>query len=195
MSKHWSRLIPVLAACAALAACTRGETRQVMENEGAPAVAGGGYSQQIQFSGPLPDAGAPVQPDNAAWRLAGSSLRFSADSGDLFAVECTHAADGTALLRLSRMTRAEPGAKALFALIGNGRISRLPMDVTRAGESGEWQGLVPAGDPRLDVLKGGNRIEATLPGGGTLKLPASSEPGRVLAACRASDHGPADKAA
>jgi hypothetical protein len=183
-------IIPTLACALALAACSRGESRQVTENESASVA---GYPQRLSFSGPLPQETAPVQPEGGAWRLAGASLRFTADgAGDLMALDCTHGADGTALLRVTRMTRAEQGAKALFALIGNGHIARLPVDVIRAGEPGEWQGQVPARDEQLDVLKGGNRIEATLPGGGTLKLPASIEPGRMLAACRASDLGPKD---
>lgn len=184
-----SLLAAALSATLALGGCTRGETRQVVENEGAPARA---YPQRVQLAGmPLAADAAPVQPEGAQWRSAPDGLHFGlAGQADLFAVACTHAADGTALLRVTRAARAEVGAKALFALIGNGRIARLPLDASRAGEAGEWQGLLPASDARLDVLRGGNRIEATLPGGGTLKLPASSELGRVLEACRANDRGP-----
>ena len=47
-----------------------------------------------------------------------------------------------------------------------------------------WESEVPALDPQLDVFLPGNAVEATLPGGGTLKLAASKEPARVIAACR-----------
>jgi len=184
MTKHWSLLLLPLA----LAACAQTQSRQVVENE----PAGAGYPARLQLTGiSLALDAAPAQPDGAAWRLDGNTLHFGVAGGaDLFAVGCDHAPDGSALLRLTRKTRAEAGAKALFALIGNGRIARLPLDAVHGGENGEWQGLIRAGDARLDVLKGGNRIEATLPGGGTLKLPASSALGQVVAACRASDRGP-----
>lgn len=190
MMKHWSLiLLPLL-----LAACSQSESRPVAPNEGSP---GAGYPARLQLSGiALPVDVAPVQPEGAEWRSDANGLHFAvAGSGDLLSIGCDHAADGSAMIRITRGTRAEDGAKALFAVIGNGRIARLPLDAVRAGENGEWKGLIPAADPQLDVLKGGNRIEATLPGGGMLKLPASGEPGRVLAACRASDRGPKGAAA
>jgi len=109
----------------------------------------------------------------------------------LLSLACTHDAAGAASLALTRHTRADAGAKALLALIGNGRIARLPLDVVTPGEAGEWRGSIPAADGRLDVLRGGNRIEGTLPGGGSLLMPASGEPGRLLEECRASDRAAA----
>lgn len=181
MTKHWS----LLALSLGLAACTPTQSRQVVENE----PSGAGYPARLPLSGiSLPMDTAPVQPEGGEWRVAGQSLHFGVPGqADLFSVSCSRAPDGSAILAFARTTRAEEGAKALFALIGNGRIARLPLDAVRSGESGLWQGSLPAADPRLDVLKGGNRIEATLPGGGTLMLPASSEPGRLLTACRAND--------
>ena len=134
---------------------------------------------------------APLQPQGAAWHAENNALHFGVPGQqDLLSLGCEHAADGTALLRITRLTRADDNAKALFALIGNGRIARLPLDALRAGDPGVWQGAIPASDDRLDVLKGGNSLEATLPGGGTLKLPASREPGRILTECRDSDRAP-----
>jgi len=189
-----SLLVSALGCVAALSGCTRTESRQVVENQGEPAA---GYPQRLDLAGMAqPVDVAPVQPEGSVWRVAGAAVEFGVPGQPaLFALSCGHAADGTALIKVMRETRAESGAKALFALIGNGRIARLPLDVTRAGEPGQWAGNIPARDTRLEVLKGGNRIEATLPGGGTLKLPASSEPGRLLNECRASDRGPADAAA
>lgn len=179
MTKPWS----LLALTLVLAACTQSQSREVVGND----AAGAGYPARLPLSGQaLPLESAPAQPEGGTWQLAGQTLRFAVPGqADLFSMACTHAPDGTAQMQFTRMTRAEEGAKALFALIGNGRIARLPLDATRGGEAGEWQGALPAQDPRLDVLRGGNRIEATLPGGGTLMLPASGEPGRLLAACRA----------
>ncbi len=171
-----------------LAACTPTQSREVAGG----AAPGGGYPARVALAGEgLPAETAPLQPQDAAWRADGQAVHFGVPGQqDLLSIGCDHAPDGTALLRITRMTRAEDNAKALFALIGNGRISRLPLDARQAGDPGVWQGLIPASDDRLDVLKGGNSVEATLPGGGTLKLPASREPGRVLTDCRASDRAP-----
>lgn len=181
MTKHWSLLV----LAAALSACTASQSREVVEND----PAGAGYPARLPLTDiSLPMDQAPAQPQGGQWRAEGQSLHFAVPGGaDLFALSCTHAPDGTAALSIRRTTRAEAGAKALFALIGNGRIARLPLDAVSGGENGEWQGVLPADDPRLDVLKGGNRIEATLPGGGTLMLPASLEPGRLLTACRTAN--------
>lgn len=125
---------------------------------------------------------APQQPKGAAWQAGPTRLAFGVPgSAPLLTLAC----EGGNLI-VTRHVRAEAGAKALFALIGNGRIARLPVDVAMPGEDGLWQGNFPADDPRLDVLKGGNTIEATLPGGGSLKLSPSREPERLLKDCRAS---------
>jgi len=180
MSGRWSLLIlPVL-----LAACTQSHSREVVE----ASPDGAGYPARLALSaGPLPDEQAPLQPEGGAWTASAAQVAFAVPGQPaLFALACTHDAAGNAAVALTRRTRAEAGAKALLALIGNGRIARLPLDAAQPGEAGEWQGAIPAADPRLDVLKGGNRLEATLPGGGTLLLPASGEPGRLITACRAS---------
>jgi len=164
----------------ALAACSQSQSRQLVEN--APET--GGYPARLPLANiALPVEVAPVQPEGAQWQAAGpGAVHFGVPGqGDLLALRCA----GTGL-EVVRRARAEEGAKALFALIGNGRIARLPLNVALAGEDGEWRATLPLDDVRLDVLKGGNRIEATLPGGGTLKLPASGEPGRLLASCRAA---------
>jgi hypothetical protein len=196
MTKQWSlKLLPFalpLVLSVVLAACSQSQSREVVAAEDMGAV-GAGYPARLQLSGlEIAADVAPVQPEGAAWRSDAGGLHFAVPgAADLLAISCSHAQDGTAQIKLTRGTRAEDGAKALFAVIGNGRIARLPLDAVRAGDDGEWQGLIPAADPQLDVLKGGNRLEATLPGGGLLKLPASGEPGRLLEACRASDRGPA----
>lgn len=194
MTKTWSLLL--LAVALPLGACSQSQSRQVVENGaggGAAGNAGGGaYPARLALGNvSLPMQEAPLQPADAVWRSDGAGAHFGvAGQPDLLGIACVHGADGTALLRLTRTTRAQDGAKALFALIGNGRITRLPIDAVRAGEQGEWQATVPAADARLDVLLGGNRIEGTLPGGGTLLMPASTEPGRLLTECRATDRGP-----
>lgn len=172
----------------ALAGCSQSQSREVV------AVApDGSYParlslRELSVAAPV----APPQPDGAAWSRRGAQVDFGLTGQPaLLSLACVHDRAGAASLALTRHTRADEGAKALLALIGNGRIARLPLDVTLPGEAGEWRGEIPASDPRLDVLKGGNRIEGTLPGGGTLLMPASSEPGRLLEECRASDRAAA----
>lgn len=175
-----------LSAAVMLAGCSQSQGRQLVQNSDASE----GYPARLALGGiSLPLDTAPVQPEGAAWQAAApDQVTFGLPGRQpLLALACTRDGAGVAAVRILRTTRAEEGAKALFALIGNGRIARLALDARQAGEAGQWEGLVPAADPRLDVLAGHNAIEATLPGGGTLKLPASSEPGRLLSACRASD--------
>lgn len=175
-----------VAAAAALAGCSQSQGRQIVQGSDSAA----GYPARLALGGVAsPADSAPLQPDGAAWLAdAPDKVSFGLPGQQpLLAIACTRDGTGAAFVHLTRATRAEEGAKALFALIGNGRISRLSLDARQPGEVGLWEGVLPAADPRLDVLRGGNSIEATLPGGGTLKLPASSAPGRLLAACRAGD--------
>ncbi len=88
------------------------------------------------------------------------------------------------VIRIVRNTPADPGAKALLALLGARMNARVPADTRSAGSAWHWESRVPAQDPQLDVFLDGGSVEATVPGGGTLKLAASSEPGRVVNWCR-----------
>ncbi|MBC2670674.1 hypothetical protein ACFOON_03120 [Novosphingobium piscinae] len=183
------RSLPALTLALALAACSQSQGQEVAPAAGAEA---GSASTRVALQDGLsPLDAAPLQPEGAAWAAAGEGLAFAVPGqSPLLTLRCEHARGGVTLIRLVRVTRAEPGAKALVALIGNGRIARLPLNVVEPGETGRWEGVVRALDPRLDVLKGVNRVEVTLPGGGTLMLSASSEPRRLLEACRAADTAP-----
>jgi len=176
----------VLATAVALTGCSQSQGRQLAQNSGGD----GAYPARLTLDGgALPVDTAPIQPADAIWEAAAPDrIAFGVPGRQpLLTIACTHDAAGAASVQIVRTTRAEDGAKALFAVIGNGRIARLPLDAVRSGEAGRWEASLPAADLRLDVLRGGQSIEATLPGGGTLKLPASREPGQLLTACRASD--------
>ena len=148
-----------------------------------------GYPARLALAGAeQPMEAAPLQPEGGQWLAAGDRLSFGVPGqAPLLTLTCERDPSGASLIRLVRTTRAESGAKALLALIGNGRIARLPVNATTGGETGRWEGILLAADPRLDVLKGINSVEATLPGGGTLMLKSSGEPRRLLEACRARD--------
>lgn len=182
------RSLAPLTIALALAACSQSQGRQVMANPGPAA----GYPARLALTaGAVSSGWAPAQPDGGQWQAAADRLVFGVPGqAPLLSLACEPGPAGTTRLRIERTTRAEAGAKALVALIGNGRIARLPLNALSDGEAGRWEGVVRARDARLDVLKGGNSIEATLPGGGTLKLPASLEPRRLLEACRARDTAP-----
>jgi len=178
-----------LAVALALAACSQSQGRQVVTNGAVGAAEAAGYPARMALTGleQAPEA-APQQPQGGAWLAVPGGLAFGVPGQTpLLSLVCSRDPSGPAVVRLVRVTRAEAGAQALLALIGKGRFARLPLNALIAGEAGTWEGRLLADDPRLDVLKGRSEIEATLPGGGTLMLPASTEPGRMLADCRASD--------
>lgn len=161
-------LLPVLL----LAACSRGESGD------APVKA-----QRIDLSGgAIPDV-PPEQPRNSAWREEGPDRVVFGAPGQppLLEVECSGAGREDARIVFTRRVLAPAGAKALFAIEGAG-ISRFPLDVVRPGNPGEWRGGALALDPSTSVLNGGGK--ATLPGGGTLKLPYSGLTGALLRRCR-----------
>lgn len=85
-----------------------------------------------------------------------------------------------ATARITRHAPAEPAAKALFALIGNGTVARIKADESE----GEWLSVLRAQDSALRVFAGSDPIVATLPGAGTLNLAGSPLPGQLLARCR-----------
>lgn len=124
--------------------------------------------------------------EGALWAVGGSPDRIvygKPGETPLFALEC----DGSGTLRGLRMTRfaaADPQAKALMALVGNGHIARLEVDAEHNGKAWLWEGRYAPADPRLEVLTGPREVEATIPGAGTLTLNASPRPGALVERCR-----------
>lgn len=107
----------------------------------------------------------------------------------LMTLEC-HSGSGEPRIVFIRNAKADPDAEAVLALIGNGHVSRLWIDATRDGRRWLWRGETAAGDPALEVFTGPNRIEATVPGAGSVILNPSGLPGRLINECRAQA-GPA----
>ena len=102
----------------------------------------------------------------------------------LFALECVDGNAGPALT-YTRFTAADAHAKAILALIGNGHVARLKIDATRAGAAWLWQGGEPALSSNFEGLTGGRKVEATVPGAGSLTLNPSPLPGELILRCRA----------
>ena len=129
----------------------------------------------------LPDA------VGAGWELAadGKSLRFANPAGEpLLSLACIRPPDQPARIRLVQYASAPPGAEALFALVGNGMVARVPMDARLEDDRWLWEGSVPADAFKLDVLTGDREVIATMPGGGEIELTPSPLPQRLVTWCR-----------
>lgn len=101
----------------------------------------------------------------------------------LMALACEDGDEGRRI-HITRYAAADPKAKAVLALIGNGHVERLHVDATWNGRAWLWEGYVAADDPDLDVLTGPRRIEATIPGSGSVELNPSERPRHLIATCR-----------
>ena len=97
-------------------------------------------------------------------------------------------------LRITRFARADEGAQALMAIIGNGHRERFPVEATNNGRAFLWEGTAPLASEKLDVLTGQRGVELTIPGAGTLALNASELPRDLIESCRKAmrDRDPQD---
>jgi hypothetical protein len=130
----------------------------------------------------------------ADWELApgGKSLRFANPAGEpLLSLACLLPPDQPARIRLTQHAAAPPGAEALFALVGNGMVARMPMDARLKDNRWLWEGSLPAAWPKFDVLTGAREVIATMPGGGEIVLTASPLPQRLITWCRQQGLPPA----
>ena len=148
------------------------------------------YSERSRIA---PQADGPSEPitspdtQGAVWAAADNPDRLlygKPGERPLFALECQDQG-GLPLIAFTRFARADAGAKAMLALIGNGHVSRLKIDATERGEVWRWEGAIEAADPALDVLTGPRQVEATVPGAGSLILNPSGAPGELVERCRA----------
>lgn len=87
-------------------------------------------------------------------------------------------------VRLTRFARADEGAQALMALVGNGHKERFPVEATDNGRAFLWEGTIPLASEKLDVLTGPRSVGMTIPGAGTLELNASAAPRDLIETCR-----------
>ena len=101
----------------------------------------------------------------------------------LFALECVQGRMEP-MLEYTRYALADPHAKAILALIGNGHVARLNIDAMRSGGGWLWRGREPATSPAFEGLTGGKQIEATVPGAGSLILNPGPLPGELVLRCR-----------
>ncbi|AOL22975.1 hypothetical protein Ga0102493_111955 [Erythrobacter litoralis] len=91
---------------------------------------------------------------------------------------------GAGTLSITRISPADEGAQAMFALVGNGHVGRLPVDATEAGNRRIWQGTHDAQSEEWEPLSGPRRLIATLPGAGTVEINPSPLPMELIERCR-----------
>ena len=149
------------------------------------------YVERARIGGPTEGPSEPIDtPDTegAIWApaMAGERLLYGKPGAPpLFALECvTDTSSGTPTIAYTRFAQADPRAKAILALIGNGHVSRLMIDAKQIGDAWRWEGSVAAEDQRLDALTGARSVEATVPGAGSIILNASALPGELVESCR-----------
>jgi len=100
------------------------------------------------------------------------------------ALECVGEGGGTHI-QIERLSPADEGAGAFFAIVGNSHIARIPVDATEVDGGFIWRGTIPANDPDLAALTGPREVTATLPGAGMVTLYPSERLKRVISECRA----------
>ncbi|MDN3644833.1 hypothetical protein QWY75_01285 [Pontixanthobacter aestiaquae] len=124
--------------------------------------------------------------EDAVWvesDRAGRILYGEPGGTPLMALACTEEA-GKRFVHITRFAKADPDAQALIALIGNGHTARLPIDAAWNGRVWLWEGNYPASSLDLNVFTGPRRIEATVPGAGSVILNPSPRPAQLVEACR-----------
>lgn len=134
-------------------------------------------------SAPLPS------PDTtrAVWASTANPLRLVygvPGQPVLIAIECRKPAAPDASLVITRHARADSGAAALLALIGNGWIGRFEVDAVAVGGQVLWQGEAAAQRPEWDALKPEREATVTVPGAGLVRLNPSPLPMELVTACR-----------
>jgi hypothetical protein len=160
---------------ATLASCQRAEQEPVQ----AQRIALDKVPAQVEQPLASPDT------KGASWVLSanGRALDFGNPGARPFVTLVCNPAPAPARITVVRHAPARPGEKALFPIIGNGKISRFRVDAAKAGNEWRWQGTLPVDDPLLEVFAGSRALEATLPGGGTVKIEGSDAPGQFIARC------------
>lgn len=130
---------------------------------------------------PSPETG------DAAWSIepGGKGIDFGKmGSAPYLSLVCKLDGAGPPQLTVIREAQSEPGAKALFAILGNGVIARLKLDAVLSDSGWRWEGTYPAGAPQFDVFTGPRDVQATLPGAGMLKIAGSALPREFIEWCR-----------
>lgn len=145
-------------------------------------VALGGAGQRAEQTLPSPDT------TRAVWTVSasGKAINFG-DRGapPLLTLDCRLEDRANPQLAVIRHAPAFPGESALFAIMGNGFVSRLPADATLTAGEWRWEVSLPAADPQWNLFIGTGDMRATLPGKGAVEMPRNPIPGEFVTWCRA----------
>lgn len=137
---------------------------------------------QDHASDPLPSP----DTEGALWASSGQPGRIlygKPGEAPLLALAC-EAGGAANRIHITRFAAADPKAKAILALIGNGHVVRFNVDATWNGRAWLWEGYAAVDDPDLEVLTGPRRIEATIAGAGSVEINPSLAPRRLVEACQ-----------
>lgn len=172
--------LPALGMVAALAACKPPPTDETLARA-APA------AQPVFASVPL----ASPETEGAVWapsaRGQGRILYGVPGEPALIALACAEGESGNGgTLTITRFSPADEGAEAMFALVGNGHVGRLPVDATKVGRRRVWQGTHDAESEEWEPLAGPRRLTATLPGAGMVEINPSLLPMALIQRCRSA---------
>lgn len=113
---------------------------------------------------------------------AGRIIYGQGGKAPLMAMQCVGEGDA-AQLQVTRLSPADEGGQAFFALVGNSHVLRIPVDATQVDGGFVWQGAVPASNPDLAALTGPREVTATLPGAGMVALNPSDRMKALVSEC------------
>lgn len=131
---------------------------------------------------PSPDTGM------AGWTVTanGKGIAFGNPGADPWlTLDCRLSPDQPPEFAVIRHASALPGQTALFAVMGNGHVSRLNAAAVLADGEWRWEASLPAADPAWDLFIGSGDMRATLPGKGAIEIPPNPVPGEFVSWCRA----------
>jgi hypothetical protein len=131
--------------------------------------------------------------EGARWMPSadGQAIDFGRPGQRPFLTLACHVRSEPPQVTIIRHAPARPGEKALFPVMSNTTISRFKVDAALRDNEWRWEATLPADDPQLEVFEESRALEATLPGGGTLKIAASGVPGEFVGWCRKRGQAPA----
>lgn len=134
-------------------------------------------------SAPLPSP----DTEGAVWARTGDGTRIIygiPGEAAMVALQCTDRTSAMPILQITRIVRADEGASALLAMVGNGHIGRLKVDAIERAGTPVWHGSLAASDDAWEPLAGPRALTLTVPGAGMVRLNPSSIPSELIAECR-----------
>lgn len=130
---------------------------------------------------PSPDS------EGASWSLApgGLAIQFGKTAqAPYLKLSCKLSKNLLPAITVVRNAPADPGAKALFAIMGGTTTARLKVDAKQSNAGWHWEGTYPADADEFEAFAAASGLEATLPGAGTLEASGSPLTREFIDWCR-----------